>query len=85
MDLFARLGTDEPAAILCGALDASRSAAPLFGADADRLASTTAALRARLGEQQHRHCLACGAAMTDDDAVVFAAAEIDRATRDRTR
>ncbi len=81
IDLFARLGADEPAAILCGTLGASRTAAPLFGADADRLASTSATLRARLGEQQHRRCLARGAAMTDDDAVMFAAAEIDRATR----
>jgi predicted ATPase/DNA-binding SARP family transcriptional activator len=79
IDLFARLGADEPAAILCGALGASRSAAPLFGADAGRLASTSTALRARLGEQQYRRCLACGAAMTDDDAVMFATAEINRA------
>lgn len=85
IDLFTRLGADEPAAILCGALGASRSAAPVFGADADRLASTSAALQARLGEPQHRRCLARGAAMTDDDAVLFAAAEIDRATRCRTR
>ena len=83
IDLLARMGTDEPAAILCGALGASRSATPLFGADADRLANTTAALQTRLGEQQHRRCLARGAAMTDDDAVLYAAAEIDRATRCR--
>lgn len=34
IDLFARWGADDPTAILCGALGASRSAAPLFGADA---------------------------------------------------
>lgn len=61
------------------------SAAPLFGVDTDRLASTTAALQVHLGEQQHRRCLARGAATTDDDAVMFAAAEIGRATRCRTR
>ncbi len=81
IDLLARLGADEPAAILCGALGASRSATPLFGADADRLASTSAALCGRLGERRHRDLLARGAAMTDDDAVMFVAAEIDHQRR----
>lgn len=78
IDLLSRLGADEPAAVLCGALDASRNAASLFGADVDRLASTAAALRVRLGEQRYRRCLDRGAAMTDEGAVMFATAEIDR-------
>ncbi|HET9117064.1 MAG TPA: hypothetical protein VFN75_03140, partial [Pseudonocardiaceae bacterium] len=83
--LLARLGADESAAILCGALDGRRTAAPLFGADADRLASTSAELCARLGERRHRDLLARGAEMTDDDAVMFVAAEIDRAARRHSR
>jgi hypothetical protein len=85
ISLFARLGADESAAILCGALDCRRTAAPLFGADADRLASTSAALCARLGEHRHRDCLTRGATITDDDAVMFVANEIDRAARSRAR
>ncbi len=78
--LLARLGADEPAAVLFGALSTSGTAPPLFGADADRLTSTAATLEARQGKQEHRRCLARGAAMTDDDAIVFAATEIDRCT-----
>ncbi|MGH3824783.1 MAG: ATP-binding protein [Pseudonocardiaceae bacterium] len=80
IDLFARLGADEPAAILCGALGASRTATPLFGADADEFASTASALETRMGEREYRRCLARGAAMTDDDAVILAATEINRST-----
>lgn len=64
--------------MLSGAVAASRSAAPLFGADADRLAGTDATLRARLGEQRHRGAVSRGAALTDDDAVSFAVAAIER-------
>lgn len=74
IEALARLGADEPATILCGALDTRRGAPPLFGADADRLAGAETALRAGLGEQHYLRCLARGAVMTDLDAITFAAA-----------
>ena len=78
IELFARLSADEPAAVLSAALHASPSAAPLFGTDAVRLAATNAALRGRLPERSLRLCSARGAAMTDEEAVSFAKAEINR-------
>ena len=82
IDLFARLSADEPAVVLSGAMRASRSAAPLFGSDAARLAEADAALRAGVSEQTHRQWLARGAAMTDDEVVSFAIAEINRLRTD---
>jgi len=81
IDLFAHLEADAPAAVLCGALAASRTAPGLFGADADRLTSTQATLCTRLGNPEYQRCQARGAAMTDDAAVAFAAAEINRRLR----
>jgi len=78
IDLFARLAADEAAAVLSAALHASPSAAPLYGADAERLAVTDAALRTRLSDPVHHRCSMRGAAMTDDEAVSFAIAEINR-------
>jgi predicted ATPase len=74
IEALARVGADEPAAILCGALNTRRSSPPLFGADAERLAGAETALRASLGEQHYLQCQARGAAMTDLDAITFAAA-----------
>lgn len=81
IELFARLSVDEAAAVLCGALDVSRTAPGLFGADAQWLTSTKATLRDRLGDPQYRRCYARGAAMTDNAAVAFAATEIARCLR----
>jgi hypothetical protein len=81
IDLFARLGSDVAATVLCGAVDASRTAPGLFGADADRLTSTKASLRARLGDPDYQRCYTRGAAMTDDAALVFAVTEINRCLR----
>ena len=78
IDLFARLAADETAAVLSAALRSSPSAAPLYGSDAARLAVTDEALRARLPERVLRRCSARGAGMTDDEAVSFAIAEINR-------
>jgi hypothetical protein len=50
----------------------------LYGADAERLAVTDAALRTRLSQPVHHRCSMRGAAMTDDEAVSFAIAEINR-------
>lgn len=81
IDLFARLGSDVAAAVLCGALDASRTAPRLFGADADRLTSTKASLRARLGDPHYQRCYTRGAAMTDEAALAFTVTEINRCLR----
>jgi hypothetical protein len=49
IDLLIRLKADEPAAVIYGALTSSNTAPPIYGADAERLAAHTAALRTSLG------------------------------------
>ena len=77
IDLFVRLAADEAAAVLSAALRTSRSAAPLYGSDAVRLAQTDEAVRARLTPPAQRRCSARGAGMSDDEAVTFAIVEIE--------
>lgn len=49
MALFARIGADEPAAVLYGAADASATAPSTFGPEAERLRAVAALLTGRLG------------------------------------
>jgi tetratricopeptide (TPR) repeat protein len=78
IDLFYRLGADEPAAVLYGAMTVSRTAPPAYGNDAERLADAVAGLPQRLGQARFADAVARGRAMADDDAVTFACAQIDR-------
>jgi predicted ATPase/DNA-binding SARP family transcriptional activator len=72
--LLARMGRDDEAARLYGAMVASSSAPPPAGADATRLADALAAVRSRLGEPVLAARCAEGAALTDDEALVEALA-----------
>jgi predicted ATPase len=74
--LLTRVGADEPAAVLYGALDASATAAPAYGADAERLAATVAALTGRLGRERLADAIGRGAALTDDETIAYAAAVV---------
>jgi ATP/maltotriose-dependent transcriptional regulator MalT len=79
--LLARVGADEPAAVLYGALTSAETATTPFGADADRLAETCALLAARLGAGHFETLQAKGAALTDEEAVTFACQTIAERTR----
>jgi tetratricopeptide (TPR) repeat protein len=79
IDLFYRLRADDAAAVLYGAMTVSRTAPPVYGHDAERLAEVVAGLPRRLGEDHFAAAVARGEAMADEDAVGFACAEIDRA------
>lgn len=70
--LLTRLGEDEAAATLHGALRASRAAIPSVGAEAERLDAAVADLTARLSTERFADATARGATLSDDDAVAFA-------------
>jgi hypothetical protein len=69
-----RLGRDEPAAVLYGALSASPTAAPLFGADAERLTRVVETMQRRAGRGQFGAWVERGRHLGDDGAVEFARA-----------
>ncbi len=79
IDLLIRLGAGARAAVLYGALTASTTATPAYGADADRLVTQAAVLRGELGPGRFSAAIARGAALGDDGAERCARAEIDRA------
>ena len=69
-----RLGRDEPAALLYGALSASPTAAPLFGADAERLARVVEMMERRAGPGPFRALVERGRHLGDDEVVALARA-----------
>ncbi|HEX6418222.1 MAG TPA: BTAD domain-containing putative transcriptional regulator [Acidimicrobiales bacterium] len=69
-----RLGRDEPAAVLYGALHARPTAPPLFGADAERLAEALATLEARAGGDRVAAWVGRGSGLRDDEVVDLARA-----------
>jgi hypothetical protein len=78
-----RLGRDEEAAVLYGALQASPTAPPLFGADAERLADAFEAVERRAGPNQLAAWMQRGRSLGDDEALAWAraAAGSSRVTR----
>jgi predicted ATPase len=78
-ELLVRLGADREAAVLSGAVLASRTAAEAYGDDARRLEELTAELRQRLGARAFDQARAEGAAQSDDATVLFAEAALSRA------
>jgi hypothetical protein len=71
VELLVRLGDDEHAAVLYGAVLARTAAPPPFGADAQRLADAEATLRRRLGANAFATASARGAAMSDGDVIAW--------------
>ncbi len=69
-----RLGRDEPAAVLYGAMEASPAAAPLFGADARRLAGALEAVEQRAGRDQVMAWVGRGRRLGDDGVIELARA-----------
>jgi predicted ATPase/DNA-binding SARP family transcriptional activator len=88
IESLARVGHDEPAAVLSGALAASPAALPLVGPDAGRMRQAGATLAARLGAPRFAELTAEGASLGDDRALAYArrhaAAEAAAAGGDRT-
>lgn len=75
-ELFARIGSDEAAAVVLAAAEASPSAAPTFGAQAERLAGLAQGLEERLGDRRYRAAKGRGSLLSDDDMIVFAREQI---------
>jgi hypothetical protein len=71
VDVFVRLGEHQAAAQLLGAMKASTTAGPIYGADANRLANAEATLRSRLGDATYDTLTARGAALADADAIAL--------------
>jgi predicted ATPase/DNA-binding SARP family transcriptional activator len=71
---LARLDRDEPAAVVYGALTASRTAPPLFGADRERLADVVTTIEERAGREQLAAWVEHGRRLGDDEVVAFARA-----------
>jgi len=78
--LFTRVGEHMAAATLHGALTASRTAVQAVGAEAELLDSHVAELTRLLGPDRFAAATIRGTAMSDDDAVAYARATLERLT-----
>jgi predicted ATPase/class 3 adenylate cyclase len=72
LETLASLGHDEAAAVLYGGLVAAKTASPVVGSDAERLAQSVAGMQTRLGEDAFLVRKAEGAALGDDRVVAHA-------------
>jgi predicted ATPase/DNA-binding SARP family transcriptional activator len=75
VDLLVRVGADEPAAVLHGAVTAG--ATPTFGDEADRLAAAWRRIELHLGADAARHAADRGRGMSTDAMVAAAVATLD--------
>jgi predicted ATPase len=75
-----RLGRDEPAAVLYGALRASPTAPPVYGADAERLAAAVDAMEEHAGREQVAAWVARGRGMSDGEVLDLARAAASSAS-----
>jgi predicted ATPase len=76
VDLLVRLRRDDEAAVLHAALTARADVAPLFGADAERMAAAARELAGRLGDEALAARAREGAALSDADVVALARAAL---------
>ncbi len=83
VSVLARLGHDEDATTLLGAVREADNAPPPYGDDAERLAELAEDLTGRLGAAAFTSTYTQGRAMTDHDAVAFARHAIDEAATAR--
>jgi tetratricopeptide (TPR) repeat protein len=74
VELLARLGAHEPAAVLYGACTAAMTTRPSYGPEAERLDAVVGTLVCSLGEAAFAEATARGEALSEDEAVAFAAA-----------
>jgi hypothetical protein len=85
VELLARLGAQEPTAVLYGACTASTVSQPLYGPEADRMKAVVDILVSSLGEEAFAEAKARGATLSDDEAVSFASAVTRRLLADMER
>ena len=78
IETLTRLGRDESAAILHGALTTSPSAPPLIGRDAIRMHDAASTLAGRLGHEHFEHLAAQGASLGDEAAIAYALRSVDK-------
>lgn len=81
--LLTRVGEDEAAATLIGAVQTSSTAATAYGADAERMADAEARLRDRLSGPQYETRWSLGKQMREHEVVGYALAAIDAAATRR--
>ncbi len=79
VQLFIRIGSAEPAAVLIGAINAGSTATPAFGSDADLMAAAAERLRVVLGRSRWSEAYDRGAALSGDEALALACGSIDAA------
>jgi len=65
--------------VLLGVITTRDTAAPIYGADQERLDMVATVLRARLGDDEYAQHRDRGGRMTDDEAVNFVVAALARA------
>jgi predicted ATPase/class 3 adenylate cyclase len=78
LELFARLDSYEPAAILYGAVEVSPAPPPRGGPEAERLARAISLIEGALGARRAAEEMARGRSMPKDDVVAYARVEIER-------
>lgn len=78
LGLLVRLGADEDAAVLHGALRTRTTAAAPYGTDAERMDTAAAALNERLGTDRVAAARRRGAEMSDDDVIVWVREVLNR-------
>jgi len=83
IELFARLGVNEAAAVLHAAVTTAHTAPPAYGADATRLVALGRALEGRLGPAGVAATRARAAVMADEQVLAFARGEIERCRTER--
>ena len=72
IELLVRIGADEPAAVLHGALAGRATSTPTFGADAARLDGSRRLLAERIGAAAWAAAVDRGSRLGDDDVVRYA-------------
>ena len=82
LELLARAGAHEPAAVLYGACTASPASPPSYGPEAGRLKTVVGTLVSSLGEEAFHQARAQGETLSDDEAVSFASSVIRRLLAD---
>ena len=82
VELIARVGADEPAAVLYGACTASPTSPQIYGPEVQRLEGVVATLLCRLGQEAFDQARRRGASLSDDQAVSFASAVTRRLLAD---
>ncbi|HEV2069922.1 MAG TPA: BTAD domain-containing putative transcriptional regulator [Acidimicrobiales bacterium] len=82
VELIARVGADEPAAVLYGACTASSTSPSIYGPEVHRLEGVVATVVSRVGQRAFDQARRRGASLSDEEAVSFALAVTRRLLAD---